>query len=187
LVADHEEVDNDDADFNGEEVRLRFHTSYEEALESGMAHAVPTLWGDATGAALRPLERCSRLLPHDQDTGGFFVALLRKKAVLPVAASAESAAASGARVGGGKRPTIGPTSVREIPAPAPEELLRPVPSSEVEAVSGAYSRKHRLQLLRADREGIARVVSPGIEAFQPGSLQLLSGGVPLNSLKTAGA
>lgn len=32
------------------------------------------------------LERCLRLLPHTQDTGGFFVALLRKRARLPLAA-----------------------------------------------------------------------------------------------------
>lgn len=34
-------------------------------------------------AASLHLERCMRLLPHAQDTGGFFVALLRKRAALP--------------------------------------------------------------------------------------------------------
>lgn len=28
--------------------------------------------------ATLPLERCMRLLPHDQDTGGFFIAVFRK-------------------------------------------------------------------------------------------------------------
>jgi multisite-specific tRNA:(cytosine-C5)-methyltransferase len=31
-----------------------------------------------------PLERCMRLLPHHQDTGGFFVAVLEKVGDLPV-------------------------------------------------------------------------------------------------------
>ena len=34
-------------------------------------------------AASLHLERCMRLLPHAQDTGGFFVALLHKRAALP--------------------------------------------------------------------------------------------------------
>ena len=32
------------------------------------------------------LARCIRLLPHDQNTGGFFIALLKKVAPLPRAA-----------------------------------------------------------------------------------------------------
>lgn len=32
--------------------------------------------------ALLPLERCLRILPHDQDTGGFFVAVFKKVAAL---------------------------------------------------------------------------------------------------------
>lgn len=30
-----------------------------------------------------PLERCKRILPHDQDTGGFFIARIRKKELAP--------------------------------------------------------------------------------------------------------
>jgi hypothetical protein len=44
---------------------------------------VPSLWPPPAAEAGRlRLERCSRLLPHDQDTGGFFVALLRKTAAV---------------------------------------------------------------------------------------------------------
>jgi hypothetical protein len=32
--------------------------------------------------ATLPLERCLRILPHDQDTGGFFIAVFRKVSVL---------------------------------------------------------------------------------------------------------
>ena len=45
-----------------------------------MPHALRTLWPPpAAAAASLGLERCSRLLHHDQDTGGFFIALLRKR------------------------------------------------------------------------------------------------------------
>ncbi|KAI5067305.1 hypothetical protein GOP47_0017833 [Adiantum capillus-veneris] len=37
---------------------------------------------DGGEIALLPLERCLRILPHDQDTGGFFVAVFRKVAAL---------------------------------------------------------------------------------------------------------
>eukprot|EP00887_Chlorella_sp_A99_P007303 scaffold2.g7303.t1 len=37
----------------------------------------PTMFPDAASDAL-PLERCMRFLPHHQDTGGFFVAVLQK-------------------------------------------------------------------------------------------------------------
>lgn len=30
-----------------------------------------------------PLERCMRILPHDQNSGAFFIAVLRKKCHLP--------------------------------------------------------------------------------------------------------
>lgn len=30
-----------------------------------------------------PLERCMRILPHDQNTGGFFIAVLHKVSPLP--------------------------------------------------------------------------------------------------------
>ena len=37
----------------------------------------PTMFPDARSDAM-PLERCLRLLPHHEDTGGFFVAVLKK-------------------------------------------------------------------------------------------------------------
>jgi hypothetical protein len=41
----------------------------------------PTMFPSDEKAAL-PLERCMRILPHHQDTGGFFVAVLQKVAPL---------------------------------------------------------------------------------------------------------
>ena len=50
--------------------------------------AAPTMWPPVRPAEAKKLhlERCARFLPHDQDTGGFFVALLRRR---------EAAAAAG--------------------------------------------------------------------------------------------
>ena len=48
-------------------VRLRWHATFDRAVEAEMPFAVPTLWPPpaAVAAGLR-LERCSRLLHHDQ-------------------------------------------------------------------------------------------------------------------------
>ncbi len=45
--------------------------------------------------AAPPLERCLRVLPHGADTGGFFVAVLRKTRELPAPAAAGYAGAAG--------------------------------------------------------------------------------------------
>lgn len=42
----------------------------------------PSMFPDDASASM-PLERCMRILPHHGDTGGFFIAVLEKKADLP--------------------------------------------------------------------------------------------------------
>ncbi|VEU38588.1 unnamed protein product [Pseudo-nitzschia multistriata] len=59
------------------QARLRWYDSYESAAENRMEGAVPSMW-PGTGANKLPLDRCLRLFPQDQDTGGFFVALIRR-------------------------------------------------------------------------------------------------------------
>ena len=80
-VAEHVESDGGGGDAHGgAELRLCWHASYEDATAAGMPHALRTLWPPPPAAAASlGLERCSRLLHHDQDTGGFFIALLRKR------------------------------------------------------------------------------------------------------------
>ncbi|OCF37458.1 multisite-specific tRNA:(cytosine-C5)-methyltransferase [Kwoniella heveanensis CBS 569] len=84
---------------------LTWYESYEEyrkAVESGVekendrGRGLPsTLWPPANAKELN-LERCMRLLPHDQNTGGFFVCVLQKAgpAVSNDAAPAEASASS---------------------------------------------------------------------------------------------
>jgi tRNA (cytosine34-C5)-methyltransferase len=70
-----------DSESDDREVSLRWYGSYDEAAGAGMPAAARTMWPPAPGAEARKLhlERCARFLPHDQDTGGFFVALLRRR------------------------------------------------------------------------------------------------------------
>lgn len=75
------ESDSDSDD----EVSLRWYDTYEQAVAAGMPAAAPTMWPPATQKEAKKLhlERCARFLPHDQDTGGFFVALLRRREAPP--------------------------------------------------------------------------------------------------------
>ena len=60
--------------------QLQWYDSYQQALDGGMEDALESMWpkcGDSPSKS-PPLDRCLRLLPQDQDTGGFFVALIRR-------------------------------------------------------------------------------------------------------------
>ena len=75
------------------------HASYEASqlpdMEGGRMRRppkrlLPSMFPPASEAAARAgglhLDRCMRMLPHAQDTGGFFIALLRKTGPLPLTA-----------------------------------------------------------------------------------------------------
>ncbi|GIL42810.1 hypothetical protein Vafri_190 [Volvox africanus] len=59
----------------------RFYGSWDEARDIGYK-LEESMFPSPAKAAL-PLERCMRFLPHHGDTGGFFVAVLRKVSELP--------------------------------------------------------------------------------------------------------
>ena len=80
-------------DSDGEEqpAQLQWYDSYQNALDGGMENALASMWPPPAVVADEllssssssisksiPLDRCLRLLPQDQDTGGFFVALIRR-------------------------------------------------------------------------------------------------------------
>eukprot|EP00056_Hartaetosiga_gracilis_P010117 m.148478 g.148478 ORF g.148478 m.148478 type:complete len:327 (+) comp13258_c0_seq11:1128-2108(+) len=63
------------------------HETFSSLSESSLPSSVknifrPTMWPSECDDDL-PLERCMRLYPQDQNTGGFFVAVLRKVKPLP--------------------------------------------------------------------------------------------------------
>jgi hypothetical protein len=75
-----------------------------------------------------------------QDTGGFFVALLRKRKELPDATATAAAAAAGtttAPPGGAapRRPATGPASSRELPELEAEDAMAPLAAAEAHAPS----------------------------------------------------
>ena len=76
-VADY--VGETDSDQDDDSVCLRWHATYQAALDANMVKAVSSMWAPSKKDANQlHLERCIRLWPQDQDTGGFFVALIRK-------------------------------------------------------------------------------------------------------------
>jgi 16S rRNA C967 or C1407 C5-methylase (RsmB/RsmF family) len=59
--------------------RLSWFDSYDAAKDASMPHAVESMWPPETKVSKSMnIEKCTRLLPQDNDTGGFFVALIRK-------------------------------------------------------------------------------------------------------------
>lgn len=59
--------------------RLTWVDSFDTAKDAGMSNAVQSMWPPKTeDSKLINLEKCTRLVPQDNDTGGFFVALIRK-------------------------------------------------------------------------------------------------------------
>ncbi|KAH3742651.1 NOL1/NOP2/Sun domain family 2 [Pelomyxa schiedti] len=61
-----------------------WHDSWEQVPRNMWGKVSPSVFPpSAEEVAKFHLERCMRLLPHDQDTGGFFVAVLEKVAPLP--------------------------------------------------------------------------------------------------------
>jgi 16S rRNA C967 or C1407 C5-methylase (RsmB/RsmF family) len=83
------ENDNDSGDDNNinnddETVHLSWYSSFDDAAAAKMVHATCSMWPPPPTPTTNDtvdklhLERCVRLWPQDHDTGGFFVALLRK-------------------------------------------------------------------------------------------------------------
>jgi hypothetical protein len=71
--------DDDDNKNEDETVRLSWYTSCDDAKAAHMEHATSSMWPPTQDDNIDlHLERCARLWPQDHDTGGFFVALLRK-------------------------------------------------------------------------------------------------------------
>ncbi|XP_023684523.2 RNA cytosine C(5)-methyltransferase NSUN2 [Paramormyrops kingsleyae] len=62
-----------------------WYTSWSEVPSSRHTQIRPTMFPPTDPEKLKEmkLERCMRILPHHQDTGGFFVAVLVKKAPMP--------------------------------------------------------------------------------------------------------
>ena len=84
-IEENEDSDDDDDD---KMTRLKWYTSWDDVEDNSSSSQLsksmfPPLSSESASStsttAKLHLERCLRLLPQDQDTGGFFVAILEKK------------------------------------------------------------------------------------------------------------
>lgn len=85
---DDERSQSDESDDENDEkpAQLQWYDSYQSAVDGGMKGALKSMWPPIStnekdmesSSSLPPLDRCLRLFPQDQDTGGFFVALIRR-------------------------------------------------------------------------------------------------------------
>ncbi|KAL3780726.1 hypothetical protein HJC23_001008 [Cyclotella cryptica] len=71
---DSNKVDHDSDDFGS----LTFCSSAEDAEKAGIKEVAATLWPSIPQIKQLHLHRCIRLLPQDNNTGGFFLALIKR-------------------------------------------------------------------------------------------------------------
>ena len=183
-VADHVEaarapirggvVEEEDSDDDEEEWKLRWHADHAAAIKAKMEGAVPTLW-PPPGAEKMHLERCSRMLPHDQDTGGFFVALLRKHKPIGRDHLARMMQASASK----ERAKKSASASRELPPLPDEEKLLPLPAAQASELGASLGvRAPRRRLLRSTRDHATVHLAPkALAAFAPGELCVAKAGV----------
>ena len=80
---DSDSIDSDDSadeSDSEEDVSCQFYGSFENAVKAGMPSAARTMWPpQQTIERELHLERCARFMPHDNNTGGFFVAMLKRR------------------------------------------------------------------------------------------------------------
>jgi tRNA (cytosine34-C5)-methyltransferase len=73
----------DDDDDDDDDVTLKWFASFDDASAHKGGRAgdyAPTMWPPSPSkAAALKLDKCRRFLPHDMDTGGFFICKLRKR------------------------------------------------------------------------------------------------------------
>jgi tRNA and rRNA cytosine-C5-methylases len=79
-IAHYDWNDEDSDSFDRDDLpRLTWVDSFDKAKDACMPNAVKSMWPSKTeDSKLMNLEKCTRLVPQDNDTGGFFVALIRK-------------------------------------------------------------------------------------------------------------
>lgn len=68
---------DEDEDEDEEKATLRWHASFKDAVGAQMEHATATMWPPPNVESLN-LDRCVRLWPQGNDSGGFFIALIRR-------------------------------------------------------------------------------------------------------------
>lgn len=106
------------------------HAAHADAARAGgAARFRSTMWPPAAGTAdAAALRRCVRIFPPDNDSGGFFAALLRKARAWPEPAAGHSPPPPGPAAVPARRAARGPAPLRRLSAEAGAELLAAAPA-----------------------------------------------------------
>lgn len=97
---------------------MQGYTSYNDVPEKWQTQIRPQMFPPAPEDAHKfNLERCIRILPHQQDTGGFFVAVIEKLRPLPWEAAAKALLTEGEEQeqGGNEKDAANSTSEDKVP------------------------------------------------------------------------
>ena len=70
---DENKLEKDDDDLGS----LSFYDSYDDAVAAGVEEAKKSFWSDSANKE-HSLNFCTRLLPQDNDSGGFFLVLIKR-------------------------------------------------------------------------------------------------------------
>ena len=165
-----------------DEPRLRWHArGAAAARRAGFKAAVESMWPPTEDeVAAMGLSRCSRVLPGDNDTGGFFVALLRKTGELAGGEEERASTQEGRHsAAAAKLAARGPSGTRELGALRATEVL--LPTGEVGA-SGEAPRAEADTVVLARADGSLFAASSALADFGvggEGGLCILAAGVPI--------
>lgn len=133
------------------DTQLKHVPTYEgmDAAQKHVSGLKPTMWPPTAAEAEKMhLERCMRVLPHQQDTGGFFIAVLSKRAqvVAPPVTRPSGAEPSAAATASSADADSAP-EVAAVAAPTPAEA-----AAAARAAMPPNSQKHNQVRIRRDDE-----------------------------------
>jgi 16S rRNA C967 or C1407 C5-methylase (RsmB/RsmF family) len=149
------------------------HVPTYEGMDADQKHVSglkATMWPPTSEEADKMhLERCMRVLPHQQDTGGFFIAVLAKRAVVSTARPTDAAAPA---VVVPQSTVLSAAGDVEIAVTAPDAALSvpaagPTPAQAAAAARAAaqHNPQHKQGRARRDDELRAFVEDPKLALF----------------------
>ena len=148
------------------DTELKYVPTYEgmDAQQKHVSGLKPSMWPPSAEEAHKMhLERCMRVLPHQQDTGGFFIAVMVKRvAVVKVDVVAAAAAAADDDVG-----AAAADAGDRVDAAPPAAAAAPTPAEAAAAARAAMpvNRQNKQSRARRDDELRAFGEDPKIEIF----------------------
>lgn len=150
------------------DTELKHVPTYEgmDAAQKHVSGLKPTMWPPSSEeAAKMHLERCMRVLPHQQDTGGFFIAVLSKRS--QAAAKPEHVTSSAAAVSSDAvAPVEGDASgASHAPLPVPAAPQTPAEAAAAARAAQPPNPHHKQTRTRRDDELRSFAEDPKLAQF----------------------